>query len=102
MTESGLRELGPALASYLDRFLKGPEGGFYTTQDADLNAHDRTKPFLNGHDYYVLSERERLAKGLPRVDTNEYGRENGLAAIAHYTQLKSVYVEMGDVVCPYV
>ena len=25
------------------------------------------------------------------------GRENGLAAIAHYTQLKTVYVEMGDV-----
>jgi betaine-aldehyde dehydrogenase len=29
------------------------------------------------------------------------GRENGLAAIAHYTQLKSVYVELGDVACPY-
>jgi betaine-aldehyde dehydrogenase len=29
------------------------------------------------------------------------GRENGLAAIEHYTQLKSVYVEMGEVSCPY-
>ncbi len=29
------------------------------------------------------------------------GRENGLAAIEHYTQLKSVYVEMGDVEAPY-
>jgi betaine-aldehyde dehydrogenase len=29
------------------------------------------------------------------------GRENGRAAIAHYTQLKSVYVAMGDVVAPY-
>lgn len=29
------------------------------------------------------------------------GRENSLAAIQHYTQLKSVYVEMGDVDCPY-
>ncbi|HZS85582.1 MAG TPA: betaine-aldehyde dehydrogenase [Stellaceae bacterium] len=29
------------------------------------------------------------------------GRENGLAAIEHYTQLKSVYVELGDVACPY-
>ncbi len=26
-----------------------------------------------------------------------YGRENGLAALEHYTQLKSVYVEMGTV-----
>jgi betaine-aldehyde dehydrogenase len=29
------------------------------------------------------------------------GRENGLAAIEHYTQLKSVYVALGDVVSPY-
>ena len=29
------------------------------------------------------------------------GRENSLAAIEHYTQLKSVYVEMGGVDCPY-
>jgi betaine-aldehyde dehydrogenase len=29
------------------------------------------------------------------------GRENSRAAIEHYTQLKSVYVEMGDVEAPY-
>ncbi|HSK41634.1 MAG TPA: betaine-aldehyde dehydrogenase, partial [Arenibaculum sp.] len=29
------------------------------------------------------------------------GRENGHAAIEHYTQLKSVYVGLGDVECPY-
>jgi len=29
------------------------------------------------------------------------GRENSLAAIQHYTQLKSVYVELGDVDSPY-
>ncbi len=29
------------------------------------------------------------------------GRENSLAAIEHYTQLKSVYVELGDVEAPY-
>ena len=29
------------------------------------------------------------------------GRENSLVAINHYTQLKSVYVEMGDVDAPY-
>ena len=27
------------------------------------------------------------------------GRENGLAAIEHYTQLKTIYVEMNDVDC---
>lgn len=30
-----------------------------------------------------------------------FGHENGQAAIEHYTQLKSVYVELGDVACPY-
>ena len=29
------------------------------------------------------------------------GRENSLAALGHYSQLKSVYVETGDVVSPY-
>ena len=29
------------------------------------------------------------------------GRENGLAGVESWTQLKSVYVEMGDVDCPY-
>jgi betaine-aldehyde dehydrogenase len=29
------------------------------------------------------------------------GRENGLTTIEHYTQLKSVYVELGDVQAPY-
>src|SRR5690606_26641068 len=29
------------------------------------------------------------------------GRENSLAALAHYSQLKSVYVETGDVESPY-
>jgi betaine-aldehyde dehydrogenase len=29
------------------------------------------------------------------------GRENGRAAIEHYSQLKSVYVAMGDVEAPY-
>ncbi len=30
-----------------------------------------------------------------------YGRENSIHAIEHYTQLKSVYVEMGETVSPY-
>ncbi len=30
-----------------------------------------------------------------------FGHENGQAAIEHYTQIKSVYVELGKVACPY-
>jgi len=29
------------------------------------------------------------------------GRENGIAALAHYSQIKTVYVEMGKVDSPY-
>ena len=74
-----------AMLGFLDRFMKNPEGGFYTTQDADLNAHDRTKPFLDGHVYYALDEKGRLARGIPRLDTHEYGKENGLAISAYCT-----------------
>jgi betaine-aldehyde dehydrogenase len=35
------------------------------------------------------------------VKLSGLGRENGRAAMEHYTQLKSVYVAMGDVDAPY-
>ena len=35
------------------------------------------------------------------VKQSGIGRENSLAALDHYTQLKSVYVELGDVDSPY-
>jgi uncharacterized protein YyaL (SSP411 family) len=70
---------------FVDRFMTSPEGGFYTTMDADLNAHEPGKPFVSGHDYYAKSDSERRALGIPRVDTNEYGRENGLFIAAYVT-----------------
>jgi betaine-aldehyde dehydrogenase len=35
------------------------------------------------------------------VKQSGIGRENGLAALHHYTQVKTVYVELGDVASPY-
>ena len=35
------------------------------------------------------------------VKNSGIGRENGHAAIEHYTQMKAVYVEMGNVDSPY-
>lgn len=35
------------------------------------------------------------------VKQSGIGRENALAALSHYSQIKSVYVEMGDVASPY-
>ena len=63
--------------------MSGPDGAFYATQDADLNAHSVGKRFVTGHDYYAKGEAERLALGVPRVDAHEYARENGLGIIAY-------------------
>ena len=77
--------LANKMRSYLEGMLLGPGGGFYATQDADVNAHDATKPFMNGHDYYALGEVARRKAGLPRIDTHVYGKENGLAIYAYCT-----------------
>jgi hypothetical protein len=76
-------EAARSVRAYVDRFLTSPEGGFYATQDADLNAHDAGKPYLNGHEYYALDDAHRRALGVPRIDTHEYGKENGLAIAAY-------------------
>lgn len=62
-----------AISGYLTGFLRGPEGAFYVSQDADLS-HE-----VDGHVYYALGDAERRAKGMPRVDTHLYARENGWA-----------------------
>ena len=80
---------------YLDGFLLSKEGGFYASQDADLNAHDPSKPFLSGHELYALDDAGRRAKGIPRVDTHEYGHENGLA-IAAYVSLYEATCKRGS------
>jgi uncharacterized protein len=77
---------------FVDGFMTSPEGGFYATMDADLNAHDASKTFVTGHAYYARSDAERRALGIPRVDTHEYGRENGLAIAAYVT----LYEASGD------
>ena len=70
---------------FVDRFLTDRDGGHYATMDADLNAHDSAHPFLTGHDYYAKSDADRIALGIPRVDTQEYGRDNGLLIAAYAT-----------------
>ena len=70
-----------AIQSYLTRFLLGPDGAFYTSQDADL---DQT---TTGHVYYALDDGARRKLGLPRIDPHQYARENGWAItglVAYY------------------
>ena len=58
---------------YLTHFLLAPDGGFYTSQDADLDAK------TTGHVYYPLDDAGRRKLGMPRIDTHQYARETGWA-----------------------
>ena len=71
---------------YLKTFLTSPDGGFYTSQDADL---------IEGHhsaDYFALDDAHRRAQGIPRVDKHMYARENGWAI----NGLVAFYAASGD------
>lgn len=82
---------------YIQRFLRAPEGGFYTSQDADVGAHlgngDAKRGFLDGHAYYALPEAERLSYGVPRIDRGEYSKENGLFVLAYLAYARTGHPE---------
>ena len=71
-----------SIAKYLLTFLSSPEGGFYTSQDADVGSHQETATFVDGNVYYRLGDAERRKLGLPRIDQHVYAYENGLAIAA--------------------
>jgi len=58
---------------YLKTFLTSPEGGFYTSQDADLIEGKHSA------EYFALGDSARRKLGIPRVDKHMYARENGWA-----------------------
>lgn len=70
---------GRAIAGYLTNILSSPAGSFYVSQDADVGAHDEKVPFIDGHVFYAKDDAGRRALGMPRIDTNVYAFENGLA-----------------------
>ncbi len=72
---------------YLTDRLMSPDGAFYTSQDADVNAD------LLGKDFYRLSAEQRNKLGrAPTVDKNTYARENGWAI----SGLLGLYAATGD------
>jgi len=81
-----------SIRRYLEAFALSPGGAFYGSQDADLNAHERGKRFVDGGAYYALDDAHRRALGVPRIDTHEYARDSGLG-IAAYVAL---YEATGD------
>ena len=59
---------------YLTTRLLGPQGAFYTSQDADVDER------MPGKKFYALAAADREKLGhQPRIDTNIYARENGWA-----------------------
>jgi uncharacterized protein len=81
---------------FVDGFMTATDGGFYATMDADLNAHDASRPLVSGHDYYAKDDTARRALGIPRIDRHEYPRENGLV-IAAYATLGEVSKDAGAI-----
>jgi uncharacterized protein len=58
---------------YLSTFLSGPDGAFYTSQDADLVDGQHSAS------YFALDDAGRRKLGIPRIDKHIYSRENGWA-----------------------
>jgi hypothetical protein len=70
---------------FLDTFLRDPQGAFYVSQDADVVDTQQTESDA----YFKLDDAQRRQRGVPRVDTHIYSRENGWA-IAGLVQLYDV------------
>lgn len=60
------------VADYIVEFWQSPEGGFYNSQDADLQQGHKA------HAYFALTREQRLAQGLPKIDKNRYASSNGM------------------------
>ena len=61
------------IARWLTGFMQSPEGGFYTSQDADAG------PALPGAAFYAKDDAARRAGAQPPIDRHMYARENGWA-----------------------
>ncbi|MGH7298728.1 MAG: DUF255 domain-containing protein [Polyangiaceae bacterium] len=83
--DAGWLRTAQQIRGFVDRFMTSPEGGFEATMDADLNAHEPGKTYVTGLSYYAKNDADRRALGVPRVDTHEYARDNGLAIAAYVT-----------------
>jgi len=74
------------IARYVAEFLTSADGGFYTSQDADL------VPGEHSEAYFSLGDEARRKLGIPRVDRHIYARENGMTI----ESLSVLYGATGD------
>ncbi len=80
---------GAMLQRYVDRFMKGPEGGFFTTQSRP-ECPRSYRPFTK-RTPTIITRRERSAypRGLQWIDKHEYWPcANGLAIAAYCTMFE--------------
>lgn len=70
-SEPSYLEAAELIAMYVADFLTSPDGGFYSSQDADL------LPGEHSAEFFELDDRERRDKGIPRVDKAIYAADNG-------------------------
>jgi hypothetical protein len=75
-----------SVQQFLATFLTSPDGAFYTSQDADVVEGKHSA------EYFSLDDKARRKRGVPRVDTHIYARENGWAIAA----LAQLYEVTGD------
>jgi uncharacterized protein YyaL (SSP411 family) len=64
---------------FLVNFLTSPDGGYLTSQDADLVEGEHSAS------YFALDDAGRRKLGVPRIDRHIYSRENGWAVEAMAT-----------------
>ncbi len=86
------RWLAPAraVAGYMTDMMRDPQGGFFTSQDADLRRDDG--PTVVGKDYYARSDEGRRQMGMPKIDRNVYADLNGVMIRA----MVELYAATGD------
>jgi uncharacterized protein YyaL (SSP411 family) len=75
-----------SIYKFLTTMLMGPDGAFYTSQDADIVKGKHSDW------YFKLSDAERRKYGIPRIDKHVYARENGWAI----NGIVNLYMATGD------
>lgn len=71
-------EHAEAIHGYVREHLRGEDGAFFPSQDADLGGHGQPGPAMPGAEYYALDAEARAALGEPRVDPHVYASTNGM------------------------
>ena len=78
-------EIAAGIEMYVRRFLSDQgNGGFYGSQDADVNSHEPQADLISGEQYFTKSEKERLELGMPHTDTTVYTGWNGMMCSAYF------------------